>query len=82
MILKIIAMGLFKFIKKGGIKDIQKIARLVKASKAAKTIAASSVAVSVVPEAPVDPTTALMIAAVSMLADMFISYLKGREHKK
>lgn len=75
-------MGLFKFVRKGGVKDIKRIAMLIKASRAAKTISASSVAVSVIPEAPVDPATALIVAVISMLADALISYIKGRENKK
>ena len=75
-------MKLLKFLSSGGVKDVVKIAKLVKASKAAKAVAATGVAAAVTPEAPVDPKTALIISAISMIADMLISYVKGLENKK
>ena len=82
IIIKTITMGLLKFISKGGVKDVVKIAKLVKASKVAKAAAAAGVVASVTPEAPVDPKTALLVSAISMIADMLISYVKGLENKK
>ena len=72
----------FKFFKNGGGKILVLIANLIKASKAAKTVAASGVAIAATPDMPVDPKTALIISVVSMLCDALISYIKGRENKK
>lgn len=77
-----ITMKVFKFLKNGGVKNIVMIANLVKASKAAKGIAATGVAIAVTPDMPIDPKTALLVSIISMLCDALISYIKGRENKK
>jgi len=61
---------------------MKKIALLIKLGKAAKAITGVGAGTAVVSEDPQTTQIALLISLVSIIADIVISYLKGKENSK
>jgi hypothetical protein len=82
--IKLVIMGILKFINGGGVKNIQRIATLIKLSKAAKLVTAGGTVATLatVESDPETALTSLLVTLVAALSDWLISYIKGRENKK
>ena len=63
-------------------KNLKKISLLIRLGKATKAAIAGGVGTAVVAEDPQTTMAALMVTLVSVVADIIISYIKGKENAK
>lgn len=61
---------------------MKKLKLLIRLSKVAKTITGVGAGTAIISEDPQTTQVSLLISLVSIIADMIISYIKGKENKK